>query len=205
MPKQEAPLEHLSHFIPPAAISPILAYLHKYKVHLTVTRERKSILGDYRHATLYKTHRISVNGNLNRYSFLITLIHELAHLATFQQYKNRVLAHGPEWKKIYATMIREFLLLDIFPADITETLKSSMINPPASSCADDELIRVLKKYDDKENGLVMVEEVKEGSMFDIGKGKLFLKGKKLRKRYQCTEVKTGKVFLFSPIYEVKAV
>ena len=205
MPKQEAPLEHLSHFIPAVAIAPILAYLHKYKVHLTVTRERKSILGDYRHATLYKTHRISVNGNLNRYSFLITLIHELAHLATFQQYKNRVAAHGAEWKKIYALMIQEFMVLDIFPADITETLRQSMINPPASSCADDELIRVLKKYDDKENGLVMVEEIREGAMFDIGKGKLFSKGKKLRKRYQCIEVKTGKVYLFSPIYEVKAV
>ena len=205
MPKQEAPLDHLSHFIPAAAVQAVLAFLHQYKVHLTVTRERKSILGDYRHATLYKTHRISVNGNLNRYSFLITLIHELAHLATFQQYRNRVAAHGGEWKKIYAGMMQEFLKLDIFPPDITETLRQSMINPPASSCADDELIRVLKKHDDRENGLVMVEELREGGMFDIGKGKLFMKGKKLRKRYQCTEVKTGKVYLFSPIYEVKAV
>lgn len=205
MPKQEAPLDHLSHFIPTAAVSPVLAYLQQYKVHLTVTRERKSILGDYRHATLYKTHRISVNGNLNRYSFLITLIHELAHLANFQQYRNRVAAHGAEWKKIYAGMMQEFLILEIFPTDITETLRQSMINPPASSCADDELIRVLKKYDDRENGLVMVEEVREGGIFDIGKGKLFMKGKKLRKRYQCTEVNTGKVYLFSPIYEVKAV
>ena len=205
MPKQEAPLEHLSHFIPAEAVSPVLAYLHKYKVHLTVTRERKSILGDYRHATLYKTHRISVNGNLNRYSFLITLIHELAHLATFQQYRNRVAAHGAEWKKIYARMLQVFLQLAIFPADVTSTLMQSMANPPASSCADDELIRVLKKYDERENGLVMVEEVREGGMFDIGKGKVFTKGKRLRKRYQCTEVKTGKVFLFSPIYEVKVV
>ena len=102
-------------------------------------------------------------------------------------------------------MLQEFIDLQLFPPDVTNTLQQSMDNPPASSCADDELIRVLKKYDDRENGLVMVEEVKEGGLFDIGKGKIFAKGKKLRKRYQCTEVKTGKVYLFSPIYEVKAV
>ena len=205
MPKKEAPLEQLSHFIPAASIPRVLEYLHQFKVHLTITRERKSILGDYRHSTIYKPHRISVNGNLNRFSFLITLIHEFAHLATFILYKNKVQAHGMEWKKIYAEMLQEFLVLKIFPEDICQAISQSMHNLPASSCADDGLMRILKRYDVRENGLVMVEEVEEGKLFDIGKGKLFMKGKKLRKRYQCTEVTTGKVYLFSPIYEVKAV
>lgn len=205
MSKQEAPLEQLSHFIPPLASRRVMEYLHEYKVHLTITRERKSILGDYRHATLYQPHRISVNGNLNRFSFLITLIHEIAHLATFVLHRNKVAAHGQEWKKIYANILQEFIEMKIFPSDICDALNQSMHNLPASSCADDELMRILKRYDVRENGLVMVEEVEEGKLFDIGKGKLFLKGKKLRKRYQCTEVSSGKVYLFSPIYEVKAV
>ncbi|HUR10074.1 MAG TPA: SprT-like domain-containing protein [Flavitalea sp.] len=205
MSKQEAPLEQLSHFIPPLASRRVMEYLHEYKVHLTITRERKSILGDYRHATLYQPHRISVNGNLNRFSFLITLIHEIAHLATFVLHRNKVAAHGQEWKKIYANILQEFIEMKIFPSDICDALNQSMHNLPASSCADDELMRILKRYDVRENGLVMVEEVEEGKLFDIGKGKLFLKGKKLRKRYQCTEVSSGKIYLFSPIYEVKAV
>ena len=76
---------------------------------------------------------------------------------------------------------------------------------PDNSCADDGLMRILKRYDKQQNGLVMVEQIQDGKLFEIEKGKLFKKGKKLRKRYQCVEVQTGKVYLFSPVYEVKAV
>lgn len=205
MSKQEAPLEYLQRFIPAAASPLVLEYLHQYKVHLTITRERKTILGDYRHATHYKTHRISINGNLNKFSFLITLIHELAHLVTFMQYGNKVQSHGREWKKMYAVLLQGFIELNIFPNDIHEALQESMHDLPASSCADESLMRILKRYDNRENGMVMVEQIQDGRFFEIEKGKIFRKGKKLRKRYQCTEVNTGKVYLFSPVYEVKAV
>jgi SprT protein len=203
MPKQEAPLEYLSRFIPQAAVPRVLEYLHHYKVHLTITRERKTVLGDYRHAAGHKTHRISVNGNLNPYSFLITLVHELAHLVTFMQYGNRVQSHGKEWKNIYALLLKDFLQKEIFPAVVEQALLKSMHDLPASSCADEDLMRVLKQFDKAENGLVMVEQLAEGQLFDTGEGRLFKKGKQLRKRFQCTEVKTGRVYLFSPIYEVK--
>ena len=51
MPKKEAPLEHLNHYMPAGASEKMLEYLNRYRVHLTITRTRKSILGDYRHAT----------------------------------------------------------------------------------------------------------------------------------------------------------
>ena len=86
MPKKEAPLTHLNSFLPPGTYEPVEEYLRYYKIHLTVTQHRKSILGDYRHRTDFKNHRISVNGSLNRYSFLITLLHETAHLLTFEKY-----------------------------------------------------------------------------------------------------------------------
>jgi SprT protein len=203
MSKQQAPLEYLSKFIPPAAVPRVLDYLHQYKVHLTITRERKSILGDYRHATIEKNHRISVNGNLNPYAFLITLVHELAHLVTFIQYKHQVSPHGREWKDCYALLLKDFLGKEIFPPLVEQTLKQSMHDLPASSCADEGLMRVLKKFD-RDNGMVMVEQLPEGQLFDIGEGRIFKKGKKLRKRFQCIEVDTGKLYLFSPIYEVKA-
>lgn len=202
MPKQEAPLDYLRRFIPEAAIHKVLDYLHQYKVHLTITQERKSVLGDYRHATHNKTHRISVNGTLNPYAFLITLVHELAHLVTFLQHGNRVQSHGKEWKALYALLLAEFLKEGIFPADIQQAIGRSLHDLPASSCADEDLMRVLKRYD-KQNGMILVEDVPEGQLFDIGEGRIFKKGKKLRKRYQCQEVKTGKMYLFSPIYEVR--
>lgn len=204
MAKQEAPIDYLKRFIPDESAERILEYLHIHHVHLTITKGRKSILGDYRHATNYKNHRISINGDLNQYSFLITLVHELAHLVTFVKYGNKVAAHGKEWKDTYANMLVDFLVPAIFPHDILIALKKSLPNLPASSCADDDLMRVLKRYD-KGNGLVMVEQVNEGALFQLDSGMLFKKGKKLRKRYQCMEVKTGKMYLFSPIYEVKLV
>lgn len=203
MSKQQAPLEYLSKFIPAEAVPRVLEYLHQYKVHLTITRERKSILGDYRHATTDKNHRISVNGNLNPYAFLITLIHELAHLVTFIQFGHRVSPHGREWKDLYAMLLKDFLGKEIFPPVVEQSLKQSMHDLPASSCADEGLMRVLKKFD-RDNGLLMVEQLPEGQLFDIGEGRIFKKGKKLRKRFQCVEVETGKLYLFSPIYEVKA-
>jgi len=100
-------------------------------------------------------------------------------------------------------LLKDFMGKEIFPALVERALQQSMHDLPASSCADEDLMRVLKKFD-PHNGLVMVESLSEGQLFDIGEGRIFKKGKKLRKRYQCTEIKTGKLYLFSPIYEVKA-
>jgi SprT protein len=205
MSKREAPLDAIKRYIPAPAAQLILDYLNQYKVHLTITRERKTVLGDYRHATTFNTHRISVNGNLNKYSFLITLIHELAHLVTFIQFRHRVEPHGKEWKRIYAMLLKDFLVTEIFPDDLLHALKQSMHDLPASSCSDEKLMRVLRNYDAKTDGMVMVEQIAEGKIFDAGKGQMFKKGKKLRKRYQCVEIATGKLYLFSPIYEVRAV
>lgn len=204
MSKQEAPLEYLQRYLPPGGSGElVMKYLHQYKVHLTITRERKSLYGDYRHATHDRNHRISVNGNLNKYSFLITLVHELAHLLTFQQYGNRVASHGKEWKQLYAFLLKDFMVPGIFPDDIKQALAQSMHDLPASSCADDNLMRVLRRYDKNAPDVVLVEQIAEGNLFALDDGRVFRKGKKLRKRYQCVEVKTRKLYLFSPVYEVK--
>ena len=205
MPKKEAPIGQLQDYLPPGTYEAVLSYLRQHKVHLTVARERKSILGDYRHRTHRDNHRISVNGNLNSYSFLITLLHELAHLLTFEEFGNKVLAHGREWKTIYAKMLAQFLHNKIFPADIESELLQSLQNPAASTCAEDGLLRVLRKYDGAESARNLVEEIAFNGLFRLNDGRVFKKGEKLRKRYKCVEVRTGKVYLFSPVYEVESV
>ena len=204
MPKKEAPLEYLENYLPAGSAEKLLEYLHRYKVHLTITRTRKSILGDYRHATGTDHHRISVNGNLNKYAFLITLIHEIGHLITFQQYGNRVNAHGREWKQSYRIVLEDFLKMKLFPEDIHQTLVKSLHNLPASSCSDVNLTRVLKNYDAKDK-TVLVESIKPGSHFKTEDGRLFLRGRQIRKRIECTDTRSGKLYLFSPVYEVEPV
>ena len=205
MPKEEAPLETLAHYIPQDSVDDVMQYLKHYKVHLTITRKRISVLGDYRHPIPGKNHRISVNGNLNPYSFLVTLLHELAHLVAFEKFRNRIPSHGREWKKEYADILAHFINKKIFPGDIEAALMASLHDAAASSCGDEKLLRALKKYDRPNPAAVSVEQVGEQALFSTADGRVFRKGRKLRTRFKCQEVGTGKWFLFNALYEVSMV
>lgn len=204
MPKKEVPLQALSDFLPPQTTGAVLEYLKKYGVHLTVTQARRSVLGDYRHRYQHQPHRISVNGNLNPYAFLITLLHELAHLLTYERFGNRVSPHGREWKSCFSDLLQVFLDAQCFPEPLEQELMRTIRNPAASSCAEVGLIRTLRQYDagDKKHSSVLVEELKVHAVFSTPEGRRFRLEKKMRKRFLCTEQETGKQYLFSPVYEV---
>ncbi len=204
MPKKEVPLQTLADFLPPATTEPVLDYLNRFGVHLTITRARRSVLGDYRHRYQHQPHRISVNGNLNPYAFLITLLHELAHLLTYERFGNRVSAHGTEWKSCFADLLQVFLLNRSFPPPLEKELQRTMQNPAASSCAEEGLIRALRLYDrsDQKQTGVLVEELALMAEFSTPDGRQFRVEKKMRKRYLCTELRSGKQYAFSPVYEV---
>lgn len=203
MAKKEAPLDALKQFIPEGTYDLVSQYLHQYSIHLTVSRARSSILGDYRNAVHGKNHRISVNGNLNPYAFLYTLIHEIAHLLVYDRYGHRVASHGKEWKAQFSALLADFLKMKVFPEDITRAISKSLRDPAATSCAEDDLLRVFRKYDKGKEHLVFVEDVPEGKDFQTPDGRVFRKGPRIRKRYKCVEVATGREYLFSPVYEVK--
>ena len=202
MAKKEAPINALKHFIPDGTYDLVSEYLHKYSIHLTVTRARTSVLGDYRNAIQGKNHRISVNGNLNSYAFLYTLIHEIAHLLVFDQYGHRVASHGKEWKTQFSVLLADFLKMNAFPDDVRKAIGKSLHNPAASSCAEDDLLRIFRKYDKGKENLVFVEEIVQGARFSTPDGRIFQRGPKVRKRFKCVEVATGREYLFSPVYEV---
>lgn len=204
MPKKEVPINQLALYMPEGSYDPVMAYLNHYKVHLTIAKSRDSILGDYRHKTPDRNHRISVNGSLNKYAFLVTLLHELAHLITFDQFGRKVLAHGKEWKNVYGQILAEFIGKGFFPADVEKELKRSLKNPGASTCAEEGLQRILRNYDKKKDGHFLVEELQPGAVFKIKDGRVFKKGVKRTKRYECVEIATGRKYLFSAIYEVAA-
>ncbi|MFT4153519.1 SprT-like domain-containing protein [Parafilimonas sp.] len=205
MSKTEHPLQALASYLPDNSFEQVAYFLQHYKVHLTITRQRQSVLGDYRNAVNGKNHRISVNGNLNKYAFLITLLHELAHLLAFEQYGHRIQAHGREWKSMYSGLLKDFIARKIFPPDVEQALHAAVQNPAASSCAEDGLMRVLYRYDEKKNDTVLLEDVAKGACFITKDGRIFKKGEQLRKRFRCIEKDTGLVYLISPLYEVKLI
>lgn len=204
MPAAEHPLQALAAFLPEHSFEQVASLLHQYKVHLTITRKRKSVLGDYRHPAANSNHRITVNGNLNKYEFLITLLHELAHLLTFEKNGPRVESHGLEWKREYSRLLIQFVSQSIFPPDIEKALQASIKNPAATASGETELLRVLRSYNPNQRlGFVLVEELNEGEYFQMENGRVFQKLKKRRKRIACLELATGLTYSFSSITEVK--
>ncbi|MDQ2719685.1 MAG: SprT-like domain-containing protein [Bacteroidota bacterium] len=205
MTKQESPLQQLNAYLPDGAFDGVVKYITEHKVHLTITRERTTVLGDYRNKHLNRNHRISVNGNLNKYSFLITLLHELGHLLTFEKYGNKIPAHGAQWKNEFGKILAGFISVKIFPQDIEKELLQTLKNPAASSCAEASLLRILRKYDPHKPGVFLLEELPEKSFFKVKSGKVFSKGNRIRKRFLCQDMTTQKMFLFSPVAEVELV
>jgi SprT protein len=204
--KVEHPLQALANYLPEGAFEPVVQLIHQYKVHLTVTRARKSVLGDYRHPFMGSNHKITVNGNLNQYEFLITLLHELAHLLCFEQHRNRVEAHGKEWKNIYGSLLKAFIDLDLFPDDITKSLKKTLLNPAATANGETSLLLVLRRYNPlKKAGVVVLAHLADGTLFKEIKGRTFRKIKLRRKRIECIEIATGNIYLFSALSEVEIV
>lgn len=204
MPNKESPLFVLNEYIPDNAFDSVVKYIVDHKIHLTITRERASILGNYKKRT-GKNHTISVNGNLNKYSFLITLLHELGHLLAFDIYGGRIIAHGKEWKSEYGKILAVFIAKKIFPKDIEDELLKTLRNPGATSCAETSLLRVLRKYDIPKPGIFLLEELAENSIFRVKNGKTYKKEKKVRTRFLCQDIHSKRMYLFSPVAEVMLV
>ncbi len=191
----------LKNYIPHQAIDIVIDWIYQYKVVLKITQERSSKLGDYKVPFKNEGHKITINGNLNSYAFLITLIHEFAHLFVWNKYRNSVDPHGKEWKMIYKESAYLFINKNIFPKDITEALHIYFIKTPSSSSYDKNLVLTLKKYDvnTEPDTNIYIENIAIGTIFTIKDGRTFRKDSKLRIRYKCTCLSDHKIYLFSPL------
>ncbi len=196
--------EVLIKYLPKASVPLVMDLIMKNNIHLKITKQRRSKLGDYRPPGKDNpNHRITINHNLNRYSFLLTFIHEVAHLQIWNEHANKVSPHGKEWKLKFKELIIPFLQEEIFPADLLDVLHRSNNNFKASTGSDLKLMRALKKYDvDGENQLHL-EELKEGDFFETTSGKIFQKGTKRRTRYICINKDENRPYLFHPLTPVK--
>lgn len=204
MSKLETSIRLLARFLPQGTFELVAPFFQTHTIHLTLTNERKSVLGDYRSpARNQMQHRISININLNPYSFLITLLHELAHMQTFIHFKNAP-PHGKEWKTQFRHILLPFIGKGFFPPDVEKALISYIHNPAASTCTDPNLFRALYRYDDRKPGWKLVDDVEVGQHFEVEDGTVFLKEEQLRTRCRCRDIATGRKYYFQGIIEVKA-
>ena len=192
----------LKKYLPDRAVEPCLVLIRETGVHLRIVNQRVTRHGDYRKMP-DGTHQITVNATLNKYRFLITLVHEIAHLVAFGNYGRHIKPHGLEWKQTFQHMMLPFIRPEIFPSKLLPLLAKHFKNPKASSDTDARLSIALKSFDVREDDKSYVFEVPFGSVFRVYNGKLFQKGKKRVKRYECIEMASGKVYLFQPNAEVE--
>lgn len=195
----------LKNYMPEAAAPVIAKWIDYFQCEFKVSRNRGTKFGDYRSPFGGKGHRISVNFDLNAYAFLVTTVHEFAHLYTYNQHQHKAKPHGSEWKNNFKRMMNPFFDLEIFPADIKYVIQNYLNNPAASSCSDLTLFRALKKYDVKEASQMLVEKIPANGLFKWKDGRVFRREERLRKRYRCVEVSTNRVYLFNPVAEVELV
>lgn len=199
---KEHPLHGIVDFIPDGSFEDVVYFLETYRIHLKITKDRKSLLGTYKPAWKGQPHTITVNGTLNKYHFLITFIHELAHLINYLNHGARVRPHGAEWKQAFGLLLERFHSKDLFPKEIQRALSESMKNMSASTCSDPHLYELLSKYNTVTKNTVMVKTLPLGAYFSTEDGKHFVLKHKRRTRYECVEVDTKRSYLFPGIYEV---
>jgi len=194
----ETKKEILEKYLPGEAVDQVLNIIERYPCHLKIVNKRRTKHGDFKRYFDGKV-QITINNDLNPYRFLLTLMHEFAHLVTFQEYK-KVKPHGVEWKRNFKLLMLPFLSPLIFPEDILSELAHYLINPKASSDGDIKLSLAFRKYD-QQNDKKLIFEIPDSSKFQYH-NRTFIKGKRRRTRYECVEVVTDRKYIFHPHAEV---
>lgn len=192
--------EILNKYLPEGSVDRVLNWLDTYKIRLKITKSRNTKLGDYRSPLNGGAHRISINHDLNPYAFLITFVHELAHLIVWEKYRYRAKPHGKEWKETFRQMMQPLLADEVFPEKVVPALVKYLDNAKAASGSDEELTLALRAYD--QDTYLSLEDLPEDASFRIPSGRAFVKGKKLRKRYRCICLQTKRTYLVNPLVKV---
>jgi SprT protein len=186
---QEILLKHL----PQAAFSYCLQLWQQHPFDFKLRKRRISKAGDFscRHG---RVPRITINHDLPSVEFLLTYVHEVAHLHVHQQHGFRAEAHGEEWKKSFQQLLSPMLHEHIIPHPVLSCLKEHMVNPKASTYSDSTLTKLLRGLDPRAVKTTLLSDLPEGSVFDLH-GRWFKKGKLKRTRVLCQEIKSKRQYL----------
>lgn len=185
--------EQLRQHLPEKALEYCLDLWKRYPFKLILKGSRSTRVGDFCHHGQTGP-VITLNRDLSPFLFLVTYIHEFSHHAVRMVYGNKPLPHGKEWKLAFRTFMKPVMNLNIFPTDLQARLAHHLENPKASSFSDHQLTALFRKYDGAWSSRILVSELSEGTSFNL-KGRIFRKGKKRRTRFECLEMKTGRLYL----------
>lgn len=200
----EQPNEHykkiFARFVPAQAVSYCFGLWNELGFEFQIKKSRQTKLGDYRYTPDSKKHTITINNDLNSYSFLVTYLHEVAHMITFQKHGRKVSPHGSEWKDHFRKVAEPLLTEDVFPITVLTALVHYFKNPKAASCSDPTLYNVLKQFDSP-SGQIPLSKITPGQFFSF-KDVVYQKLEKKRTRSVCLDIRSKKRYLIPEVAPV---
>lgn len=188
----------LEKYLPENTLPHLKKWFGEHVIHIKITKERHSKLGDYRKMP-DKSHQITINSTLQPQLFFFVLTHELAHLLAFDQYGYRISPHGAEWKNTFRIMLLESL--SIYADDLKGIILKFSKSPKANFMATPDLVRYFR-IEDYEDESSYIEDLSVGNIFKYKK-QTYLIEEKRKKNYLCKNLDTTKKYIFKPLARVE--
>lgn len=187
----------LTRFLPSQAVERFIDYWRLHSLALHISRDRTSKLGDYRCPQPDQPqHKISVNGDLNPYFFLWVLLHEMAHLDTFEAHGRSVKPHGHEWQQAYACQLNFYA--DCFTPEVQPLIAQYTQHIPLSTTKGKEIESALHRLDrDYNPDDKTLDDLAPGFLFRLKANpqRSFRAIERRRSRWLCLEVESGRKYL----------
>ncbi|AZA55746.1 MULTISPECIES: SprT-like domain-containing protein [Chryseobacterium] len=191
-------IQSLEKYLPHNTLQYLKIWFSDYYIHIKITRNRNSKLGDYRKLP-DNSHEITINSTLAPELFFFVLTHELAHLIAFEKYGKRISPHGSEWKETFRQMLLQSI--EVYEENLRPIIIKFSRSPKANFMASPDLVKYfhIEKQDD---ALVFIEELQKGDFFIYRNEKYLLEGL-IKKNYLCKNLATGRKYSFKPLARVE--
>tara|TARA_B100001093_G_scaffold421521_1_gene413818 strand:+ start:361 stop:960 length:600 start_codon:yes stop_codon:yes gene_type:complete len=185
--------------IPLGSLEYVKGLLNNQNILIKLKNNRKTKHGDFSVKKDFSV-EITINSDMNPFRFLITLLHEISHFFVYQDFGFKTKPHGFQWKSKFKELLIPVINNKVFPDDILSPLAKYAINPKASTDTDLDLSIALNKYNVSISTYVL--DLEQGDKFKASNKKNYLVIRKRRKRYECMEIDSKKIYLFSPNYKI---
>jgi len=191
-------IQSLETYLPKNTLNHLKNWFSDHSIHIKITRNRNSKLGDYR-KLLDHSHEITINSTLQPQLFFFVLTHELAHLIAFEKFGRRISPHGNEWKQTFRQMLLESI--EVYEEDLRPIILKFSRSPKANFMASPDLVKYfhIENHDDDE---IFIEKLNAGDRFMYRNEKYLLEGL-IKKNYLCLNLASGRKYSFRPLARVK--
>lgn len=181
-------------YFPGKTGSRMLEWLREKKCTLEVVKDRKTLNGDYSPAD----RKIKINEGLVGFRFLITFLHEFAHVnATDEGIEDShtdCSSHGRLWKNYFSKLlINECNKYDTFPEELLPHVYKYAQDITATTPLF--LTNAIKQYENPDKKFTSLRDIPEGAKFLIpNKEEVYVKGPKLRTFCKIAKADMGLMF-----------